>query len=336
MTPTLASGASADLVTSLLHPRTSPTPKGVLGNPPKASHGDCCLPGISRVWEATEHEDESLDPLAESAILNHETELYPKRKRELYSPADSQDRKCKSRIDSKQGETSILQPLDIPTSQWSPLVGNEISSDKRLRLHEPFSGALNGKTSVGPVTLPAELWQYIFCFVPPISLGLILRVNHAFHDYLDENQNGEELPALANSIVQPMKADAIWLASRRRFFPGLPPALHDLTEVAIWRLLRESSCQICGKPDTASEALSMEDTWRNGPGGTGVRTIWPFGIRTCISCLQDVTKTVGNPMDYHQIGGQTACSCSTGAGASIIVRLSLYFTARPVFCICLR
>ena len=30
-------------------------------------------------------------------------------------------------------------------------------------------------------SLTSELWQYIFCFVPPVFLGRLLRVNHAFN-----------------------------------------------------------------------------------------------------------------------------------------------------------
>ena len=207
----------------------------------------------------------------------------------------------------------------MSTPQQYSLTANKCSNDKRPRLDEPLLGTVKEKTFLKLVTLPAEIWEYIFCFVPPISLGLVLRVNRAFHGYLDSNQDGEGPPALSSNIVQPIKAEAIWLASRKRFFPEIPRSLHDMTEVAIWRLLRGSSCQICGKSSTASEPPSVENFWKNGPGSTGVRVIWPFGIRTCASCMKDVTKTVGNPIECHQIENLTACSYLLGNGAFVIV-----------------
>ena len=282
----------------LSHHRKTP---GVLDNPLEASHQGCRLPGTLWDHEVKEYDHKSLDPMAESMSLDFATRMHQKRKHNLDSPNESSERETHSRRDVKEDGTFISRALDLSDSQQKAVPANGGHNGKRPRLYEPLSQTSNGKKSSKLVTLPAEIWQHIFCFVPPISLGLVLRVNHAFHDYLDEHRNGEELPAPSNCIVRPMKAQAIWCASRKRFSPELPRSLHDLTEVALWRLLRGSNCQICGKFRITSEPLSTANPWRNGLGNTGPRIIWPFGIRTCASCLTDVTKTVGHPTEYHQM-----------------------------------
>ena len=145
--------------------------------------------------------------------------------------------------------------------------------------------------------LPAELWQYIFCFVPPVSLGRLLRVNRAFNIFLTlpiTHQSHTASPW--RGLAKPLSANSIWAASRKRFCPGLPKPLRDIPELDMWRLLRGRDCQMCGKvPDVD---LNSESPWESGPGERGVSVIWPFGIRCCGQCLQDhsekVSLTIGN------------------------------------------
>ena len=142
--------------------------------------------------------------------------------------------------------------------------------------------------------LPAAIWQHVFCFVPPVFLGRLMRVNRAFNSYLTRTEFPKERMPPAHSILQPLSAEAVWVASRRRFAPGLPRSIRGLREVDMWRLLIGRNCQICGHTGAADPAVSPESPWENGPGKSGVRIIWPFGIRCCGSCLQDVSKKVLN------------------------------------------
>ena len=140
--------------------------------------------------------------------------------------------------------------------------------------------------------LPAALWQHIFCYVPPILLGRMLCVNHAFNTYLTPGKSEEDPMRLPNSIIQPLKAENIWAVSRRRFYPGIPKPVHGLNELEMWKLLRGSSCQVCRKVKIDQSVAQIQDPWEPGPGNSGVRVVWPFGLRCCGSCLQENTEKV--------------------------------------------
>ena len=140
--------------------------------------------------------------------------------------------------------------------------------------------------------LPAALWQHVFCFVPPVSLGRLLRVNRTFRSYLTSNVAPENTAPLNHSRVQPINAEAIWVASRRRFAPGLPRPIHSLRELDMWKLLVGQNCQVCAHENRAESSVPPGSLWEAGPGDSGVRIIWPFGIRSCGSCLQEVSQKV--------------------------------------------
>ena len=164
---------------------------------------------------------------------------------------------------------------------------------KRLKTSDQISGPdiaaqLFSKSSA----LPAVLWQHILCYVPPVFLGRLLRVNHAFNTYLTPGKAREDTRVLPNSIIQPLKAEDIWMASRRRFAPGLPRPIHGLLDLHMWRLLRGQNCQLCGQSRDAIPMANVDNPWEPGPGDTGVRIIWPFGVRCCGSCLQSESRKV--------------------------------------------
>lgn len=142
--------------------------------------------------------------------------------------------------------------------------------------------------------LPSVLWQHIFCFVPPVFLGRLLRVNHAFNTYLTPSKSNQDVVRLTHSIMQPLDAEAIWVASRRRFCPGLPKPIHGLQELDMWKLLRGQDCQICGQIKAASPAVNAGHNWESGPGEFAVKVVWPFGVRCCGPCLQKISKKVRN------------------------------------------
>ena len=140
--------------------------------------------------------------------------------------------------------------------------------------------------------LPAALWQQILCYVPPVFLGRMLGVNHAFNDLLTPSKVEGDPPLLPNSTVQPLDPEAIWAISRRRFCPGIPRPIHGLKELDMWKLLKGKNCQICEKAKTDPPIANPQDPWESGPGDTGVRVVWPFGLRCCGACLQENTQKV--------------------------------------------
>ncbi|CAD6593374.1 MAG: hypothetical protein ASARMPRED_007438 [Alectoria sarmentosa] len=117
--------------------------------------------------------------------------------------------------------------------------------------------------------LPAVLWQHIFCYVPPVFLGRMLSVNHAFNTYLTPGRTDLDPTPLSNSIIQPLKAEAIWAVSRRRFCPGLPRPINGLDELETWKLLRGYGCQICGQAKFDVPVANPQDPWESGPGDAG-------------------------------------------------------------------
>lgn len=176
--------------------------------------------------------------------------------------------------------------------------------NKRTRISGDFSGSIIQATSGakdsgdsglprGPTGLPAEIWQHIFHFVPPVSLGRLLRVNRAFNRYLaprkaDEKPNVDPV----HGVIHPVHPEVIWAASRRRFCPGLPKPMRDVPELVMWRMLRGSNCQVCKETKVPIVKDGQTNLWEAGPGDDGIRVIWPFGIRCCGKCLQEQSEKV--------------------------------------------
>ncbi|KAJ4394291.1 hypothetical protein N0V93_003508 [Gnomoniopsis smithogilvyi] len=133
--------------------------------------------------------------------------------------------------------------------------------------------------------LPAEVWQHIFTFCPPRTLGRLLRVDRLFNMYLDPSSaiQGEQPPLLSRTAIPILRPNSIWQLSRRRFWPGMPSPLQDKTELYMWQLSCSSSCQHCGLSMSRQE--DPVDPWQSGPGKDGVAIIWPFATRSCGLCL---------------------------------------------------
>jgi hypothetical protein len=140
--------------------------------------------------------------------------------------------------------------------------------------------------------LPAEIWHNIFTFIPPRSLGLLLRVNKCFNAYLDPSSSKSSPAPLSRPAVKLLKADAIWKASRVLFRPGMPAPLTGKSELDMWKLASSFSCQFCGKKQLPNHPPI--DPWRPGPGEIGNIPIWSFGVRTCGKCLQERSSKVGH------------------------------------------
>jgi hypothetical protein len=141
--------------------------------------------------------------------------------------------------------------------------------------------------------LPAEVWHLIFTFLPPRTLGGLLRVNKLFNSYLHPFSTiNVPHPSVSNALSVPiLKPNAIWQASRRLFWPHMPTPLRGKAELEMWQLACSSACQHCGKLDIRQPRQGI-DVLHLGPGADGVAVIWPFATRTCWSCLVQNSATV--------------------------------------------
>lgn len=169
---------------------------------------------------------------------------------------------------------------------------------KKIKL--PASHAEQGTMSVSPPgtlpgqdrsLLPQEIWHCVFTYCPPKSLGSLLSVNKRFNAYLDPT-----LPVRANlssvtqGVLKLMEPNAIWQASRRRFWPQMPAPLRSSSELDMWRLACSPRCQDCGK--VHARGLTSRNPLHPGPGTEGVAVIWAFGTRMCSACLLKASDKV--------------------------------------------
>ena len=161
---------------------------------------------------------------------------------------------------------------------------------KRSRQDEILPGSHDRGVCVSG--LPLQIWQTIFCFVPPVFLGRLLRVNRAFNFLLTPSATRGSEAKLSYQFTRDLSPPSIWAASRKRFCPGLPRPLRGMEELEMWRLLRGSTCQLCGDSKTLLTSNASKP-WSSGPGDRGVRVIWPFGIRCCGPCLRVHCEKVG-------------------------------------------
>ncbi|PGH13150.1 hypothetical protein AJ79_03857 [Helicocarpus griseus UAMH5409] len=188
---------------------------------------------------------------------------------------------------------------DLPSlshSQEPRATASPQESSKRMKSGQPHALStvplgivdLQGTVSLGESKLPGEIWQHIFTFLPPTSLGRIICVNKAFRSLLTPSE--AELPSYPETrgVLKYMNPSSIWSVSRRAFYPGMPRPLSFLNEIEMWRLVYGSTCQFCGK--SSSSCLGNHTIWEAGPGLDGVRIIWPFGIRSCGECILAKTE----------------------------------------------
>ncbi|KAK8197244.1 uncharacterized protein BKA78DRAFT_75054 [Phyllosticta capitalensis] len=162
--------------------------------------------------------------------------------------------------------------------------GVHVASQKRRRLDLP--------TSLLPSVagLPGQVWQHVFLFLPPVTLGRLLRVNRAFYTLLtsvDEPSSGSQ----HLSTLPVVSSNFIWLSARKAHFPTFPRPLMDMSELAMWRLLGGRCCQFCAKTSRQDQSWTFKSAFEDGPGLDGVRIVWPFGVRTCGRCLEAHSQT---------------------------------------------
>lgn len=205
----------------------------------------------------------------------------------------------------QQAASTATEPVDGPSnkrklSETAPETPNGYipswtSNDTRKRF-KPDDMNTSYRTSDGFLCpdkslLPAEIWHHIFTFIPPRTLGLLLPVNRSFNAYLDPSSFAPSNTPLARSVVQTLKPDSIWQASRRFFWSGMPAPLRGKSELEMWKLACALSCQFCGKEP--SRPTTPSDQWHPGPGENGTVSIWSFGVHTCGTCIQERCSKVG-------------------------------------------
>ncbi|KAL8683018.1 MAG: hypothetical protein Q9186_001013 [Xanthomendoza sp. 1 TL-2023] len=203
------------------------------------------------------------DRLRVDEISEKQADVHPKRKRkddpETFCAVPTQ---CGNLGPHPQNGYLARHEHQTPHDEFRSSSGN-----KRIRMNG-FSPSKADHTElpVRPATLPAELWHHVFRFVPPVFLGRLLRVNHAFRSYLTSSCT-EPIPvkSFVRSGVQPLDAESIWTASRKRFAPGLPKPLRNFKELDMWRLLRGRACQLCGQAKDLGAMSSNGNPWESGP-----------------------------------------------------------------------
>lgn len=132
--------------------------------------------------------------------------------------------------------------------------------------------------------LPPEVWQQVFSFVPCLFLGRLLRVNRAFNSLLDPSKALPQVQGVSKGHLRLQSQEHVWSVARRLFHPGMPRPLPSMSELDMWKLICVRSCQFCGRKPSSGSTLPPSP-WSSGPGPEGVRIIWPFGVRSCGSCL---------------------------------------------------
>lgn len=188
----------------------------------------------------------------------------------------------------------------------------------------------SGRVPLDRSELPGELWQHVFKFLPPHTLGRLLRVRKSFNRLLTPDQ--AELPADHTTLcaLKYVHPNTIWAASRKIFYPGMPRPLAHLNELQMWNLVVGTACQFCNK--RASSLIPDAAPWEAGPGRDGVRVVWPFGVRACGECLEARCEKVRKPR-------QPCLSCRDvtnllpGNGSSIVINCSVCSYACHSLCI---
>lgn len=148
----------------------------------------------------------------------------------------------------------------------------------------PLDDIQDLKQAVHILSIP--LWQKILSFLPPTSLGKVLRTSRLFHALL--NPQGLEEIALQDRFYGKLgfkSSEAIWQISRTRYAPGLPRPLKNKSELEMWQLILGQTCQMCRQTKPFMNAQDIANPWSSGPGDNGVRIVWLCAVRICGICL---------------------------------------------------
>lgn len=230
--------------------------------------------------------------------MDHITPL-PQRKSlddSLTSPTAGQSAPVKRKWSPHHSNSSTVTVMSQSetlrrTDTTSSHEGGSPRGPKRARIDESLPAQISGADVIPSIPLdrshlPGELWQYVFTFLPPRSLGRLMCVNGAFYNLLAP---GSLLPAAQvakHGALTMIDQEQLWSLSRRAFFPGMPRPLFSRSEHGTWKLIRGNECEFCGKTNTNIVPPVSTSPWAAGPGNDYVRVIWPFAVRSCGNCLR--------------------------------------------------
>ena len=266
---------------------------------PSAQLGESTVGAASSSTNGLLYNPTTRNPSTHVLANGQDHDIHPKRKRDEDGESAQRLRGPSPHLplpeNSRDSHPTVSQPL---SQEDGPPRKRQLSSEdwsvyKRSSVEAGKSQAIGAGDDGRSPTLPDEVWQHIFSFVPPVSLGRLLLVNRVFHVCLTK-ATGKQSPGnhSLHNAIRPVSANSVWAASRKRFAPGLPKPLQGLGELEMWRLLRGRQCQMCGESKVQNFATSSESPLESGPGDRGIRVLWPFGIRTCGSCLQKCSEKV--------------------------------------------
>ena len=185
------------------------------------------------------------------------------------------------------------------TSERGQDSGNDSQKRAKLRSHDTASPRLRQQIASGKNAerdasiLPPEMWQQIFTFLPPESLGRLLSVNRRFNSLLDVRTilPAPQIHKPGHLRLRPQLS--VWLSVRRSLYPGMPRSLFSMPDPDLWKLFLGRKCQFCGRPDAPGLSGSATTPWNSGPGPERVRLVWPFAVTSCSSCLSTRLVKVG-------------------------------------------
>lgn len=204
-----------------------------------------------------------------------------------FGTSDLSSRLSRKRKNSDAMEEALprLESDKAPSPGPSNVSDQSDTASKRIKF--PRRGSNGGSPAALPLdksNLPAELWQHIFLFLPPWTLGKLLRVNKKFFKCLTAGPGSLSADVVRyHGILKCIDPSVIWATSRRNCDSSIPRPLMHRSELDMWKLILGRNCQFCQKPEMPVPKDSTP--WERGPGQENVRLIWPFGIRSCGNCL---------------------------------------------------
>jgi len=129
----------------------------------------------------------------------------------------------------------------------------------------------------GFLNLPAEIWQQIFLYLPPITLARLLSLHKIWNAYLTATHPPSNAKSALGRLCL-IDSESIWTRSRNIHHGRMPRPLNSLSELRMWQLLGGRHCQFCGPTSSTQHASAIS-------GHRSVRVVWRFAIRTCMACL---------------------------------------------------
>ena len=224
--------------------------------------------------------------------------------REESDDSDSDEelsRESETRTDRRR-QSLTLDYAQVNSARQNP-IASRMSDNDTSRMHtngtqanldlprsDPSPRPTGRMFAAGFDSLPLEVWQNIFVFNPPKTLGSLLLVNKGINALLDPDSPYPEpaTPHKRTHLARRQPND-VWQLSRKRFRPRMPSPLDGMTELSMWRLACAMRCSSCGKK---AAPIAPQDQWHCGPGENGVRPIWAFAESACGPCLKGQTAKV--------------------------------------------